>query len=387
MAEIQNAAALEANMAELSVEEQSKGEASLKSSASANSFRELQFQAPYGLGGPTRQTVIVALCVSRMSFAIQQNSGDMLVTAEVMPLIILNDGDSTAEDVQTSLMKKTEHKITCRRVRYETEDDDFLDVDYFDCTDNPCRYLYREMQLNPNTTLIYRQARLYYAGDIYDPGFVLECIMKEYPDAMIGLCGFSLGASQTLNYMCHRAKDYPDRLKLAVAISPPLYLDKGIIAMEKPAGKKWNNYLLSGLKTLVKPLEPVLEKKIDMAKVYAAKSMREFDTVFTAPLHGFESTEQYYSQCSAGPLLGQIERSTLVIRSGDDPFLAPEDVECPHLRTNPNITALLTSQGGHVGFIERRGVQLLPWAERVAADWCAAIFGIADEKSPGEMEL
>eukprot|EP01134_Creolimax_fragrantissima_P003308 CFRG3308T1 len=331
-------------------------------------------------------------------------------------------GGPTRQTVLGTLIKRPHTRIKCNRVRYETDDDDFLDIDYFDCEDNPwvslgenspiillvhglggsaqsgyVREMARQlasrgmrsagMNCRGSSGEPNRQARLYFAGDIWDPGFVLDCVMKDHPKADVGICGFSLGASQTLNYMCHRAGSYPDRLKLAVAISPPLYLEKGMIAMETPAGMKWNSYLLNGLKKLIQPLFPVLKEKstIDIDAVMASTTIREFDATFTCPLHGYSGIDEYYSKCSAGPLLHKIKKSTLVIRSGDDPFLAPEDVECPALRTNPHITALLTNQGGHVGFVEREGMQLLPWAERVGADWCAAMFGLLPEPDEPEM--
>ena len=44
--------------------------------------------------------------------------------------------------------------------------------------------------------------------------------------------GFSLGASQTLNYICHLHNNIPKNLTLAAAISPPLLLADGANTLE-----------------------------------------------------------------------------------------------------------------------------------------------------------
>ena len=38
----------------------------------------------------------------------------------------------------------------------------------------------------------------------------------------------------------------------------------------------------------------------------AARDLSEFDNVFTAPLHGFKSTEDYWGRASAKPLLHRV---------------------------------------------------------------------------------
>ncbi len=55
-----------------------------------------------------------------------------------------------------------------------------------------------------------------------------------------------------------------------------------------------------------------------------ARTLREFDNVVTAPLHGFRDTDDYWTRASSKPLLGQIAVPTLILNARDDPFLPEE---------------------------------------------------------------
>ena len=62
----------------------------------------------------------------------------------------------------------------------------------------------------------------------------------------------------------------------------------------------------------------------DAARLRASRTFREFDDVFTAPLHGFRGVDHYWDSSSSGPYLAHIAVPTLVLNARNDPFL-PED--------------------------------------------------------------
>ena len=53
----------------------------------------------------------------------------------------------------------------------------------------------------------------------------------------------------------------------------------------------------------------------------AARDLRDFDEVFTAPLHGFRGADDYYARGSAKPQLARIRIPALVLNARNDPFL------------------------------------------------------------------
>jgi len=88
---------------------------------------------------------------------------------------------------------------------------------------------------------------------------------------------------------------------------------------------------------------------VDWRRMEAARTLREFDDVVTAPLHGYRGVDDYWTRASAGPLLGSVRVPTLVLNARNDPFLpaialpAPVDVAAA-VRLEYPVT------GGHVGF-------------------------------------
>ena len=52
-----------------------------------------------------------------------------------------------------------------------------------------------------------------------------------------------------------------------------------------------------------------------------ARTLREFDDVVTAPVHGFAGVDDYYTRASSKPWLTAIRVPTLLLNARDDPFL------------------------------------------------------------------
>jgi len=81
------------------------------------------------------------------------------------------------------------------------------------------------------------------------------------------------------------------------------------------------------------------------------KTFRDFDSRYTAPLHGFDSAEDYWRKCSCGPWLEQIRLPSLIVNAVDDPFLAAGCYPLQECASNPHMTLEITRDGGHVGFV------------------------------------
>ena len=135
---------------------------------------------------------------------------------------------------------------------------------------------------------------------------------------------------------------------------------------------KWyTRYFLQSLRPKIVAKANLLEPFVDLDKLLAARTFREFDEVGTAPLGGFQSADDYYEKCSTAQFLPTINAPTLIIRALDDPLFAPDDVPYEVIDANPCLTAAITPQGGHMGFVEGHPGQLNCWAEQEATRFLA----------------
>lgn len=108
----------------------------------------------------------------------------------------------------------------------------------------------------------------------------------------------------------------------------------------------------------------------DAEALRVARDLYEFDNLFTAPLHGFRSTEDYWARASAKPRLAQIRVPALVLNARNDPFVPAWSL--PHQNeVGTHVTLWQPAHGGHVGFPAGRvpgHVRAMPDA---VGDWLA----------------
>ena len=106
-------------------------------------------------------------------------------------------------------------------------------------------------------------------------------------------------------------------------------------------------------------------KEVDDVDFHQLKSFKDFDEKYTAPMHGFASAEDYWTQCSSRPWLKYIKVPAVIISSLDDPFLEGGCYPVEECNLNPRVILEITRHGGHVGFV-KRGVSGRYWSEERA---------------------
>jgi hypothetical protein len=105
----------------------------------------------------------------------------------------------------------------------------------------------------------------------------------------------------------------------------------------------------------------------DRDRMLSARSLREFDDVVTAPLHGFQGVDDYWRRASAKPWLRGIRLPTLLLNAGNDPFLPARALPVP-AEVSLDVTREFPRHGGHVGFVSGAPVGHLHWMpERLLA--------------------
>jgi predicted alpha/beta-fold hydrolase len=81
----------------------------------------------------------------------------------------------------------------------------------------------------------------------------------------------------------------------------------------------------------------------------AVRDLYAFDNLFTAPLHGFKNTEDYWERASARPHLHRIRIPALVVNALNDPFVPAWSLPALH-EVGRHVTLWQPAHGGHVGF-------------------------------------
>ena len=218
---------------------------------------------------------------------------------------------------------------------------------------------------------INRVARFYHSGATDDVALALSTLAHWFPNNRRGLIGFSLGANLTLKFLGEQGSTGQKWVSSAVAVSPPFDMKKSTELLGRGISKWYTRYFLQSLRPKIVAKANLLEPFVDLDKLLAARTFREFDEVGTAPLGGFQSADDYYEKCSTAQFLPTINAPTLIIRALDDPLFAPDDVPYEVIDANPCLTAAITPQGGHMGFVEGHPGQLNCWAEQEATRFLA----------------
>jgi len=209
-----------------------------------------------------------------------------------------------------------------------------------------------------------RLPRSYHSGDTADAKAWINYLTMKYKDSDLHAVGYSIGGNMLLKLLGEEKNRTP--LKSAVSVSAPLDLDITAKRINQGFSKRYQRHLLEPLKkTLLEKfnrydMEKILNRSRDEIK--NIKTIEEFDELYTAPINGFGTAENYYKRCSAKQFLKDIKIPTLIIHALDDPFMTPKilpkEEELPK-----HITMRISEHGGHVGFVNGTLLQPKYWLE------------------------
>jgi hypothetical protein len=269
-----------------------------------------------------------------------------------------------------------------RRERWKTPDGDFIDVDFADAAvagPKPLLVLFHGLEGSSRSH--YAEAfaafavsqgwdyavphfrgcsgeinlapRAYHSGDFEEIGWVLGTFKARREAAGGGpilAAGVSLGGNALLRW-AQEAGSEASRLVNAVAsISAPLDLAAGGAAI----GRGFNRLVYTRM--FLSTMKPKALAKLaqhpglfDRERLIAARDLYAFDNVFTAPLHGFRDTDDYWTRGSAKPHLHVIRIPALVVNATNDPFVPATSLPRQE-EVGPHVTLWQPAHGGHVGF-------------------------------------
>ncbi len=205
------------------------------------------------------------------------------------------------------------------------------------------------------------QPILYHHGASYDLEAVIEHILQEYEYESIYLAGVSMGGAQTLKYLGEKGKDLPSIIKKAAVYSTPCNLPSSAATLKLKGNAFYKNRFLGKLKKKLSAKAVQFPNLIDLELLERVKDFDEFDTHFTAKLHGFRDAQDFYQSVSADQWMPEIEIPTLIINALNDPLLGKECYPIDLAKTKKEIILEMPKRGGHTGFTLRNTGST--WAE------------------------
>jgi len=220
-----------------------------------------------------------------------------------------------------------------------------------------------------------RLSRTYHSGETEDAKQVLNWLKVNFPNYPLAAVGFSLGGNMLLKLQAELGQYSP--FKAVVSVCAPLMLNACADRLNKGFSKIYQRYLLSQLKKKlsIKAVKHDYKQLIDLdyRKINQLNSFWEFDHHVTAPLHGFNGVDDYYSQSSARQYLQSITSPALIILALDDPFMTQEII--PDESELSSSTQLeLSVHGGHVGFISGSFFKPEFWLEKRIPEYLSAFI-------------
>jgi uncharacterized protein len=264
-------------------------------------------------------------------------------------------------------------RVPLQRSRWETPDGDFIDVDFAGeaslprlavlfhglegCSDSHyARLLARALPDAGWRVAIphwrgcsgeaNRMPRAYHSGDSDEVDWILRRFSRQ-----VDAIGISLGGNALLKWLGERATSAAAVVRRAAAVSAPLDLAAAGRALDRGLNRLlYTRMFLSTLKPKSLAKLEVFPGLFDAARLRSARTFREFDDLYTAPLHGFRGVDHYWTSSSSGPWLEHIAVPTLVLNARNDPFLPHADLVAASAKAAPGVLLEFPARGGHVGF-------------------------------------
>lgn len=267
-----------------------------------------------------------------------------------------------------------------RRERWSTPDGDFIDVDFLQAPPSQT-LLVMFHGLEGSSASHYAQAfaefarvqgfnyavphfrgcsgelnhgpRAYHSGDFEEIGWILARMREQHAGPILAV-GVSLGGNALLRWAEEMGSQAASVVSAVASVSSPLDL----AASGRAIGRGFNRLVYT--RQFLNTMKPKALQKLaqhpglfDAQALRAARDLYEFDNVFTAPLHGFKNTDDYWHRASAKPHLRQIRIPALVVNARNDPFVPawslPRQKDVGHW-----VTLWQPAHGGHVGFAQGR---------------------------------
>ena len=275
------------------------------------------------------------------------------------------------------------HKPEYRRERWESPDGDFIDVDFSVHAvpeDAPLLVLFHGLEGSSRSHYaeafadwaaqhgvafavphfrgcsgeINRAPRAYHSGDFAEIDWIMQRLKAPGCTGRLQrktfAVGVSLGGNALLRWAQEMGAAAGEFASAVSAVCSPIDLT----ASGQAIGRGFNRFVYTRM--FLRTMKPKAMQRLalhpglfDGAKLMAARDLYAFDDVFTAPLHGFKDTPDYWHRASSKPHLRSIRIPALVVNAMNDRFVPFSSLPAQH-EVGGHVTLWHPRHGGHVGF-------------------------------------
>ena len=265
-----------------------------------------------------------------------------------------------------------------RRERWTTPDGDFIDVDHLDegaAPGAPLLVLFHGLEGSSQGSYAVAFAdwarqqgwhyavphfrgcsgelnlapRAYHSGDYEEIGWILARLRGWHGRPLLAV-GISLGGNALLRWAEEAGHSAGLTARAVAAVCSPVDL----AASGHAIGRGFNRQVYTRM--FLKTMRPRALAKLaqhpglfNRQAMLAARDLYDFDNLFTAPLHGFKDTDDYWARASAKPHLRRIRIPALLLNARNDPFIPAASL--PRQQdVGRQVTLWQPAHGGHVGF-------------------------------------
>jgi predicted alpha/beta-fold hydrolase len=279
------------------------------------------------------------------------------------------------ETILPSIWRKVEG-VTYEREKIDTPDGDFLNLDWSrvggnrllivshglegDSQRHYARGLVKLFNQKRIDVLVWnnrscggeinRQPILYHHGSTYDLDTVVKHALSKTNYIGIFLAGISMGGAQTLNYLGQQGNNLSPVIRRAAVYSTPVHLPSSAATLRRPANTFYTRKFMGKLKKKMEAKGKQFPGLVDLNRLSSVRDFDDFDTHYTAKLHGFKDAADFYEQASPHSRIQNIGIPTLILNAKNDPLLGEECYPVAFAKSSEAIFLEMPTRGGHTGF-------------------------------------
>jgi predicted alpha/beta-fold hydrolase len=262
--------------------------------------------------------------------------------------------------------------VPFRRERWDAPDGDFVDVDFVDGEPGqPLLLLFHGLEGSSDSHYARslmaavaargwsgavahfrgcsgesnRAPRFYHSGDAAEIDWIVRRV-RQHATGKLYVVGVSLGGNALLRWL-GESQHQAEIIDAACSVSAPLDLAQGGKELARGLNRMYTRMFLQTLKPKCLAKLKQYPGLFDRDAMLAARDLRAFDNVVTAPLHGYRNADDYWHRASAAHVLNDITVPTLVLNARNDPFLPGRYLP---QQASSHVVLDYPRHGGHVGF-------------------------------------